>query len=314
MSVIGFAFVTLASALISGHSARRQGRQAAAEARRIAAIKLAVAKIKGESSRVVGQIQSESARALGAAQMMSAEIQYNALSFGMESEAKKHLAISGANARLALMRGDDAIKLGNQLQGEVRKVTEVVLGSKRAEAAAQGLALGVGSPFDIRAQITDVSAQDTANIKINTIREVYGFKNIALNETLQGNLASSLSMYKATQAGTAGEYAVKRADINSKAASQLSSLWGDAQGQITILGGQAQYDYFNRRAQYFIDQGNATANDILMSSIVKAFGTYLSYGGRVSDTPDTSNNMSGQTIGSDIGSSSYWNTLGNVTG
>ena len=97
------------------------------------------------------------------------------------------------NARLSLMRAEDAMKRGDQSAAEYQKKASLIKGTQRANLAAQGIALDEGSALAIQEQTAEIAAKDVLNIKNNAWREAWGFEVEAMNH--RGNAKmNALSM------------------------------------------------------------------------------------------------------------------------
>lgn len=103
------------------------------------------------------------------------------------------------NAKFAELQAKDAIRRG-ELAAEARgrEVAQVV-GQQRVAAAAQGLALGVGSPAELQAEAIDVGMMDALQIENNAYREAMGYR---IEATRQNVAAAARSAEARQEAAT----------------------------------------------------------------------------------------------------------------
>lgn len=81
-----------------------------------------------------------------------------------------------ANARIADISADDAIKRGESDAKAHRRRVRLQIGEQRAAMAAQGLDLESGSALDIQKDTAGFGAEDELTIKNNAFREAWGYK------------------------------------------------------------------------------------------------------------------------------------------
>lgn len=95
------------------------------------------------------------------------------------------------NARIDLIKADDAITRGRVTEGNLRSDTRKLIGSQRAGFAASGVDI---SDTDSTAQnvvndTTALSEMDAATIRTNAAREAWGYKAAATQEQFKGRVA-----------------------------------------------------------------------------------------------------------------------------
>lgn len=81
-----------------------------------------------------------------------------------------------ANARVADIQADDAVKRGETAAKEQRRRVRLSIGEQRANLAAQGLDLDTGSALDIQKDTAGFGAEDEVTIRNNAFREAWGYK------------------------------------------------------------------------------------------------------------------------------------------
>lgn len=106
------------------------------------------------------------------------------------AEGAYRKSVAEQNERLALMQADDAIRRGDRAAIEHKKQVNQVIGSQRANLAAQGIEIDSGSAAAIQEETAAIGAQDVMQIKNNAWREAWGFKVQAQNAGSEGRWAS----------------------------------------------------------------------------------------------------------------------------
>lgn len=81
-----------------------------------------------------------------------------------------------ANARIAEMQGQDAIRRGDKEASNLKKASKRMIGTQRAALAAQGIEIDSGSAADIQTDTAELAAQDVLTIKNNAWREAWGYR------------------------------------------------------------------------------------------------------------------------------------------
>ena len=81
-----------------------------------------------------------------------------------------------ANARLADLRAEDAIKRGERDAKDHRQRVRTLIGSNRANLAAQGLELDDDSALDVQLNNAEIGAVEEERIKNDAWRESWGYK------------------------------------------------------------------------------------------------------------------------------------------
>jgi len=85
------------------------------------------------------------------------------------------------NARFADLQAKDATKRGERAAKDHRQRVRVLIGSNRANLAAQGLDLDDDSALDIQLNNAEVGAVEEQRIKNNAWREAWGYRVQASN-------------------------------------------------------------------------------------------------------------------------------------
>lgn len=97
-----------------------------------------------------------------------------------------------ANARIADIQADDAIKRGESEAKAHRRRVRLQIGEQRAGLAAQGLDLESGSALDIQKDTAGFGAEDEVTIKNNAFREAWGYK-VQANDYRTGSQFTKMS-------------------------------------------------------------------------------------------------------------------------
>lgn len=112
-----------------------------------------------------------------------------------QSEAQKlqgayQQKIASNNAELATLQSDDAIRRGEQSATNINTKARVIVGAQRAGFASQGVDVNSGSAADVQADTAAMSAADARTVRINAMREAWGYKVQALDATSRGQMAA----------------------------------------------------------------------------------------------------------------------------
>jgi len=98
--------------------------------------------------------------------------------------AQKNIQV---NQMLTELLIEDAIFRGEEAVRVVQDRSKVLIGRQRAAFAGQGVDVNVGSPAEVTLDTVKTAARDTATIRNNVWREVFGFKLKGASLTGQAN-------------------------------------------------------------------------------------------------------------------------------
>lgn len=128
------------------------------------------------------------ALAIGAAaSMMQASQESDALN----RQADYSERMSRVNKRLSDMQAEDTLDRGNTQARNVEKQGKQILGSQRANFAAQGIALDSGSAQDIQTETSEMTALDALTVRNNAAREAWGIRFQGAQGVANANLQAS---------------------------------------------------------------------------------------------------------------------------
>jgi hypothetical protein len=85
-----------------------------------------------------------------------------------------------SNAQVALWQQEQAIQDGIVAENQSREKTAQLKSTQRASLAANGVDLGEGSANDILAGTDLIGGQDAAQIRLNAMRQAWGYENSAI--------------------------------------------------------------------------------------------------------------------------------------
>lgn len=94
--------------------------------------------------------------------------------------------VSDINAGMATTQAQDAITRGDIAANTANMKTRQVVGSQRANMAAQGIDVNSGSAADVQGSTQAIGALDALTIKNNAWRTAWGYNVQASNYTSQG--------------------------------------------------------------------------------------------------------------------------------
>ena len=101
------------------------------------------------------------------------------------------------NERINRLRAEDARKRGQERVALKRQRGEKAIGATKAALAASGIRTDIGSARDIQEEIRDVTEVDATTIRINALREAFGFETEAELASTEGKLARGRSRLSA---------------------------------------------------------------------------------------------------------------------
>jgi hypothetical protein len=142
--------------------------------------------------------------AAGQADITRANYQYNA-------------AVGRMNAKLAELRGEEAVELGRMSEQQVARGAKRVKGSQVAAIASSGVALGSDTALDILAGTDVLAAQDIMTVRENTRKAVFA-EELAAIEARTG-----AAFAEAGAAGVSPELAAGTSLINTTG--QVAERW-----------------------------------------------------------------------------------------
>lgn len=120
----------------------------------------------------------------------------------MDAEAHKAQAEFQKNQyefskKVADFQASDAVKRGERAAKQVRQAGNKMIGTQRASLAAQGIELDSGTALDIQEETAAFTEMDALTVKINSLREAWGYKVQSANYLAQGQYAQTAGQFKA---------------------------------------------------------------------------------------------------------------------
>lgn len=132
---------------------------------------------------------------------------------GALEQGKMQRSIARINAQMNEMKAEDAIERGREAESNYRKQIKQLIGKQKTSYAAQNVDLSAGgSAADVIAETAEVGEQDAMQIRINAMREAFGYRMGAQNAVAQGNMSRVQAMSNASATLLTG-------------GSQLYSMW-----------------------------------------------------------------------------------------
>lgn len=99
---------------------------------------------------------------------------------------KANQQISENNARLADAQAQDAAVLGARDQQQATWRSRAIAGQQKAQVAASGMDMDIGTPLDILGETALLGGADKSAIQMDAARKAWGFQGEALNARNQG--------------------------------------------------------------------------------------------------------------------------------
>lgn len=135
----------------------------------------------GTATKVVGDIKAgNAAKRAGTAQREASESQAD---------------LADYNANVADLQAKDAVARGTEEESRFRSSVRGIIGSQRANQAAQGVDVGFGSTVDVQADAAFLGELDALTIKTNAAREAWGFQVQAEDLRKRGQIARKEGVY-----------------------------------------------------------------------------------------------------------------------
>lgn len=111
------------------------------------------------------------------------------------------------NAEVARLQGIDAVNRGNVAAEQQRKKVAMIQGAQRAAMGGSGGNVETGTFADIQLDTATLGETDAQNIRTNSLREAWGYKNQATNYAMAGEEAlrsgaEKANYYRGQAAGT----------------------------------------------------------------------------------------------------------------
>jgi len=110
-------------------------------------------------------------------------------SLALKSMAKAQKQAFEINKSFAELQAKDAIWRGNREATIHAKKVKKLIGSQRANLAAQGIEVNADSALDIQIESAEFGAIDVETIRNNAYREAWGYKVQALDLGMKGSMA-----------------------------------------------------------------------------------------------------------------------------
>ena len=138
-----------------------------------------------------------------------AAIGLSALGTGMGMYAayeagKANQKINNYNAAVSDIQASDALARGEQSTADYGVQTKKLVGAQKAAYAAQGIDLGTGSAADVQDTTQVQAARDVQTIRLNAMREAWGYKTQAKGFRLAGKYAYQGGVNSAIGQGLSG--------------------------------------------------------------------------------------------------------------
>ena len=109
---------------------------------------------------------------------------------------------AGVNERLADLKAADALKRGQEQEHALRRGIKKLVGQQRAIEGAQNIRTDAGSALDIQQETLEYGEFDAATIRINALREAFGYKMEGIGAKTSGGLTAGAYRMQGRQAMT----------------------------------------------------------------------------------------------------------------
>jgi hypothetical protein len=153
----------------------------------------------------------------------------------IEQGSELNAGVHDFNAAALELQSKDAITRGQEAEDQFRKQLKGVIGTQRAQFAAQGIDVGTGSAVDVQKDTAYQGELDALTIRTNAAREAWGFTVQAQGETLQAKNTRKLGVLQAGNVRQVGSANALNARLGGSI-KQSQANWGAAS---TLLAGTA---------------------------------------------------------------------------
>ena len=142
---------------------------------------------------------------------------------------KANQKINNYNAAVADMQATDALARGETTASEAGTKTRELIGAQKAAYAAQGIDVTTGSAAEVQDQTQQIAQRDIQTIRLNALREAWGYKSQAKGMRMAGKYAYQGGVNNAIGTGLSGAGQV------AFMASQRSNLAGNTAPTETVV-------------------------------------------------------------------------------
>lgn len=115
----------------------------------------------------------------------------------INSAGKMNQQIANHNAELSEAQAQDALAIGAVNEQRQRAKTKQLIGSQRANLAAQGIDIETGSALDVQTGTAALGEDDALMIRTNAAREAWGYRAQASNYRFGGEVARTTAKQQA---------------------------------------------------------------------------------------------------------------------
>lgn len=156
-------------------------------------------------------------------------------SSAIRSQGRFQKGMLNENARISERLAGDALSRGREEETRYLRGVRQLAGQQRVAYAAQGVELDSGTPADIIREAQQFGQEDARTIRVNALREAFGYRSQGLGLRTQGRLAG-IGSRTAARATLLGGITGAAGDIAGSAA-LYSSLQAPKAPRATDLAG-----------------------------------------------------------------------------
>jgi hypothetical protein len=131
--------------------------------------------------------------------------------YAQNKQTQYQSGVNRANIETVKAKELDTLRRGSIEEGKAIQKAEQAAGTQRAMMGATGAQVGQGSFGDILAQTATAGAQDAATIKLNAMRNAWGFgeqaKEIQAEEEMQKS-KKKFGMFESALTGASRAYGI----------------------------------------------------------------------------------------------------------
>jgi len=120
-------------------------------------------------------------------------------SLAMKSQADYQKSMAEVNSLFSNIQASDAIDRGDKAAAQLGRKTKSLIGTQRANLAAQGVEVDSGSALEIQQDTAALSRMDELQIRNNAWREAWGIKVEGSVASANARIATAAGQFQAQQ-------------------------------------------------------------------------------------------------------------------
>ena len=146
---------------------------------------------------MTGASATRASKMAGTAGAVASIVQVASQAYSESQRRKAQRYIDKTNRYIAELKAKAALRRGHKKGARRRQEGKQLVGSQRANLAAQGIRLDIGTAQELQQEAQTMTEMDVVTIQNNAAREAFGFSTKASSISLQSQLDTEASRLKA---------------------------------------------------------------------------------------------------------------------